>query len=239
MAAANREALELALLRVSEMVCELPHIIELDMNPVMVDDAGDIAVDARILVERPPTTPEPYAHMAVHPYPAQLVTRGQLPDGTDVLIRPVRPEDAELLQEFVRQLSPETKYFRYMQNIKELTPEMLVRFTQMDYDRELALVAVVVEDGKRAALGVARYTLNPDGHTCEFALVVDDRHRNQGLGSTLMEHLMEAARARGINRIEGEVLGENHRMLSLMRELGFAVRISDADPSIRTVERKI
>jgi len=239
MAAANREALELALLRVSEMVCELPHIIELDMNPVMVDDTGVTAVDARILVERPPTTPEPYAHMAIHPYPAQLVTRAQLPDGTDVLVRPIRPEDAEMLQEFVRQLSPETKYFRYMQNIKELTADMLVRFTQMDYDRELALIAVTINEGKRAGLGVARYTLNPDGQTCEFALVVDDRHRNQGLGSMLMEHLMEAARARGINRIEGEVLGENHRMLSLMRELGFAVRISDTDPGIRTVERKI
>jgi acetyltransferase len=239
MAAANREALELALLRISEMVCELPHIIELDMNPVMVDDAGVIAVDARILVERPPTTPEPYAHMAIHPYPAQLVTRAQLPDGTDVLVRPIRPEDAEMLQEFVRQLSPETKYFRYMQNIKELTADMLVRFTQMDYDRELALIAVTINEGKRAGLGVARYTLNPDGQTCEFALVVDDRHRNQGLGSMLMEHLMEAARARGISRIEGEVLGENHRMLSLMRELGFAVRISDTDPGIRAVERKI
>ncbi len=239
MAAANRDALELALLRISEMVCELPHIKELDMNPLIVDDKGVVAVDARILVERPPTTPEPYAHMAIHPYPAHLVTRTQLADGTDMLIRPIRPEDAEMLQEFVRQLSPETKYFRYMQNLKELTPEMLVRFTQMDYDRELALIGVATIEGNRTGLGVARYTLNPDASTCEFALVVDDRHRNQGIGSLLMEHLMEAARSRGIRVIEGEVLGENHRMLSLMRELGFAVRISEADPGIRVVERKI
>ena len=239
MAAANRDALELALLRISEMVCELPHIKELDMNPLIVDDKGVVAVDARILVERPPTTPEPYAHMAIHPYPAHLVTRTQLADGTDMLIRPIRPEDAEMLQDFVRQLSPETKYFRYMQNLKELTPEMLVRFTQMDYDRELALIGVATIEGNRTGLGVARYTLNPDASTCEFALVVDDRHRNQGIGSLLMEHLMEAARSRGIRVIEGEVLGENHRMLSLMRELGFAVRISEADPGIRVVERKI
>jgi acetyltransferase len=239
MAAANRDALELSLLRISEMVCELPHIKELDMNPIIVDDKGVVAVDARILVERPPTTPEPYAHMAIHPYPAHLVTRTQLADGTDMLIRPIRPEDAEMLQGFVRRLSPETKYFRYMQNLKELTPEMLVRFTQMDYDRELALIGVATIDGERQGLGVARYTLNPDASTCEFALVVDDRHRNQGIGSLLMEHLMEAARSRGIRVIEGEVLGENHRMLSLMRELGFAVRISEADTGIRIVERKI
>jgi acetyltransferase len=239
MAAANRDAVELVLLRISEMVCELPHVKELDINPLIVDDVGAVAVDARILVERPTATPEAYAHMAIHPYPAALVSQTQLPDGTDILLRPIRPEDAELLQEFVRGLSPETKYFRYMQNLKELTPEMLVRFSQMDYDRELAFIAVTTLEGQRVGLGVARYTLNPDANTCEFALVVDDRHRNLGIGSMLMEHLMEAARSRGIRVIEGEVLGENHRMLSLMRELGFSIRISEADPGIRVVERKI
>jgi len=214
------------------MVCELPHIIELDMNPVMVDDAGVIAVDARILVERPTTTPEPYAHMAIHPYPAQLVTRAQLPDGTDVLVRPIRPEDAEMLQEFVRQLSPETKYFRYMQNIKELTADMLVRFTQMDYDRELALIAVTIT---RASGRSGRRALHAEPGRPDVRVRARGRRSPPQPGPGL--HADGALDGSGAGPrhqpYRGEVLGENHRMLSLMRELGFAVRISDTDPHPR------
>ncbi|MCG8426669.1 MAG: GNAT family N-acetyltransferase, partial [Chromatiales bacterium] len=151
--------------------------------------------------------------------------------------RPIRPEDADIEQEFVRNLSPQAKYFRFMQTIDELTPEMLVRFTQPDYDRETALIAVINENGKRTQLGVARYTVNPDGRSCEFALAVSDQRRGQGIGSRLMEALMEAARSRGIRVIEGEVLSDNHPMLSLMRRLGFAIRNSADDPSIKAVER--
>ncbi len=237
MPAVDKESVERVLLRISEMVCELPHINELDINPLFVDDKGVIAADVRIKIDRPPTRPEPYAHMAIHPYPSHLVSHHHLPDGTHLTIRPIRPEDADIEQEFVRNLSPEAKYFRFMQTLDELTPEMLVRFTQPDYDRETALIAVITENGKRTQLGVARYTVNPDGKSCEFALAVSDKRRNQGIGSRLMEALMEAARNRGIRVIEGEVLADNHSMLSLMRRLGFAVRNSADDPGIRAVER--
>jgi len=235
----NKEAVEHILLRTSEMVCELPHIHELDINPLFADDKGTIAADVRIKLERPPVTPEPYAHMAIHPYPSQMVKHHHLPDGTELVIQPIRPEDAELVQAFVRELSPEAKYFRFMQTIDELSPEMLVRFTQLDYDQEIALIAVIVENGKRVQLGVARYTVNPDGRSCEFALAVSDKRRNQGIGSQLMEALMESARNRGIRVIEGEVLSDNHRMLSLMKRLGFTIRTSPEDPGIRIVERWI
>ncbi|HEB95719.1 MAG TPA: bifunctional acyl-CoA synthetase/GNAT family N-acetyltransferase [Sedimenticola thiotaurini] len=237
MPAVQREAVEETLLRVSEMVCELPHIRELDINPLFADDRGVVAVDARVLVRRPPTSPTPYSHMAIHPYPAHLIRRGHLPDGTPMTIRPIRPEDADIEQEFVRNLSPEAKYYRFMQTIDELTPEMLVRFTQLDYSREMALIAVIVENGRRVQLGVARYTVNPDGRSCEFALAVSDRRRRMGIGSQLMEALMEAARSHGIRVIEGEVLADNQRMLSLMRSLGFSVRPSSDDPGLRIVER--
>jgi len=237
--AVNSEALENVLLRVSEMVCELPHIQELDINPLMASESGVVTVDARVLVKRPPHVPEPYAHMAIHPYPSELVVRNHLPDGTAISIRPIRPEDAKIEQAFVRQLSAEARYFRFMQTINELTPEMLVRFTQLDYDREMALIAVTKGETEPEILGVARYTMNPDGTSAEFALVVTDQRRQQGIGSMLMEYLMEVARERGVRLFEGEVLRNNHNMLSLMRELGFAIRPSDYDNDIRVVERRL
>lgn len=233
----DRRAIEDVLLRVSDMVCELPHIEELDINPLFVDSDGAIAIDVRISVRRPPTVPEPYAHMAIHPYPSQLKQVSQLPDGTELTIRPIRPEDAEIEQAFVRDLSPEAKYYRFMQTLDELTPEMLVRFTQIDYNREMALIAVVPEAGRDKQVGVARYTINPDGKSCEFAIVVDDDRRKQGIGSRLMKGLMEAARGRGLRSIEGEILADNHTMLKLMDSLGFSARPDPNDQQIRLVER--
>ncbi len=237
MPAVNHTAVEQVLLRVSEMVCELPHITELDINPLFADEKGVIAADVRIRIDRPPTSPIPYAHMAIHPYPSHLVSHSHLPDGTTLTIRPIRPEDADIEQTFVRNMSTEAKYYRFMQTIEELTPEMLARFTQPDYDRETALVAVIEEAGKQVQLGVARYTVNPDNHSCEFALAVSDSSRRMGIGSRLMDALMESARSRGLHMIEGEVLTDNQRMLSLMRRLGFAIRNHPEDTSIKTVER--
>ncbi len=237
MPAIKKEAVENVILRISEMVCELPHVQELDINPLLADDNGVIAVDARIHIKRPPTSPVRYSHMAIHPYPSDLIRLSHLPDGTTIRIRPIRPEDAELLKEFVRDMSSESKYFRFMQAIDELTPEMLVRFTQLDYSREMAVIAVTEIGHKTVQLGVARYTLNPDGVSCEFATAVSDKHRGMGIGSQLMETLMEAARNHGVRVIEGEVLADNHRMLSLMQQLGFSISASPDDPGIKSVER--
>ena len=107
------------------MVCELPHIQEMDINPLFADGRGVIAVDVRIKVKRPSTSPVPYSHMAIHPYPAHLIRHCHLADGTEMTIRPIRPEDADIEQEFVRNLSPQARYFRFMQTIEELTPEQL------------------------------------------------------------------------------------------------------------------
>ncbi len=232
----DKTVVEDVLLRISDMVCELPHIEELDINPLLVSAEGAIAVDARIKVRRPRTTPVPYAHMAIHPYPAHLTERTFLPDGAELIIRPIRPEDAEIERAFVRNLSAEAKYFRFMETIDELTPEMLVRFTQIDYSREMALIAIVREAGKEKEIGVARYTINPDGKSCEFAIVVSDERQKQGIGSRLMKGLMDAARGQGLRSIEGEILGDNHRMLELMDSLGFTSRPDPNDPSIRLVE---
>jgi acetyltransferase len=239
MPAADRPAVVRMLLRLSEMVCELPQVRELDINPLLVDERGARVVDVRIFVERPPVRPEPYAHMAIHPYPSAMEHHTRLADGTELVIRPMRPEDAEMEREFVRELSPQSKYMRFMQSIKELTPEMLVRFTQPDYDREMALIAVVTTGGRRREVGVARYAINPDGESCEFALVVSDEWHKHGIGSRLMQHLMEAARERGLELMVGAVLAENRPMLNLCRELGFTVRTAPDDPGVRIVERRL
>lgn len=236
---ADMEALISVLLRVSEMVCELPCLKEMDINPLIVDESGALAVDARIVVDDRPPPNDRYAHMAIHPYPTHLESHWQQADGTDILIRPIRPEDAEIEQEFVRNLSNEAKYFRFMDTLQELSQTMLVRFTQIDYDREMALIAVTGEGDTETELAVARYVINPDGESCEFALVVADDWQKRGFGRKLMIRLMEAARAKGLRSMEGEVLGSNRPMLKLVQALGFKITTSDEDPSIKKVVKDL
>ncbi|MDP2785987.1 MAG: bifunctional acetate--CoA ligase family protein/GNAT family N-acetyltransferase, partial [Sulfurimicrobium sp.] len=234
---ADMAALESVLLRVSEMVCELPLLMEMDINPLIVDEHGALAADARVVVEYRQPNPDRYAHMAIYPYPTHLVSRWQLADGTDITIRPIRPEDAELEQAFVHELSEESRYFRFMRSVQELTPDMLARFTQIDYSREMALIAVTQKQGKEVELGVTRFAINPDGESCEFALVVADSMRGKGLGQKLMTALMDAARSKGLKTIEGEVLTNNRSMLKLMTRLGFAAQTSPEDDGIKNVRK--
>ena len=237
--AADMEALLGVLLRVSEMVCELPWIREMDINPVLVDENGVLAVDARVVVDLGPAAANRYAHMAIHPYPSHLETQWQLSDATGVTIRPIRPEDAELEQDFVRGLSNDTKYFRFVETLRELSPALLARFTQIDYDREMALLAVTETAGKEAVLGIARYITNPDAESCEFALVVSDRWQRKGLGRKLMTALLDAARAQGLKRMEGEVLATNQAMLRLAAGLEFSIADNPDDPASKRVVKPL
>ena len=234
---ANMEALESVLLRVSEMVCELPMLMEMDINPLIVDEHGALAADARVMVEFRQPSADRYAHMAIYPYPTHLVSLWQLADGTDITIRPIRPEDAELVQAFVRNLSEQSRFFRFVNSVQELSQAMLVRFTQIDYSREMALMAVTEVEGKEVELGVARFAINPDGESCEFALVIADSMHGKGLGQKLMTALMDAARSKGLKVIEGEVLKNNADMLHLMDRLGFEVQTSTDDDSLKMVRK--
>ena len=158
-------AIEAILLSVSAMVCELPWISAMDINPLIVDENGAVAVDARITIENMPITAGRYDHMAIHPYPSHLETGYQAKDGTQVRIRPIRPEDVRMEQEFVRALSPESRYMRFMNTIREVSPAQLVRLTQIDYDREMAYVATIDADGAEKEVGVVRYATSPDGES--------------------------------------------------------------------------
>jgi len=233
-------ALEQVLLRISEMVCELPEVAELDINPLIVDAEGLAAVDARVVVNQPSADADPYAHMAIHPYPSHLVEDWPMPDGHTLTIRPIRPEDAQIEQKFVRSLSDESRYFRFMQAVHELTPEMLVRFTQIDYDREMALIAVVEPDsGLETQVAVARYTMNPDRRSCEFAIVVADDWQGRGIGTHLMHSLMRVAKSRGLTLMEGEIIADNTHMRGLMRRVGFKIRPNPDDEGIVQAVREL
>jgi len=233
MPAVNMDAIEAVLLRVSEMVCELPWIKEMDINPLIVDENGAVAVDARISIENLLLTAGRYDHMAIHPYPSHLTTEYQTKDGDVVTIRPIRPEDADLEQEFVKNLTPETKYYRFMNTLRELSAAQLVRLTQIDYDREMAFVAMTEADGKEIEVGVARYAMNPDGESCEFAIVVADGWQGKGLARRLMSVLIDTARARGVKYINGDFLSENRRMIQFVTGLGFTLTPHTEDPGLK------
>ncbi len=238
--AVNMEQLVEVLIRVSNLACELPWVQEMDINPIIADDEGMVAVDARIRVDYPKPSTDPYNHLAIHPYPAHLVTQLQLNDGTDIIIRPIRPEDAEIEQKFIRELSDEARYFRFMSSLHELSQEMLIRFTQIDYHNEMALIAVKpTDDESEEEIGVTRYISNLDKKSCEFALVVSDQWQHKGIGHHLMHKLMEIARDRGFEKMEGEILSNNFKMIDLIKSLGFEISNDPDDPGIKLAELKL
>ncbi len=237
---ANLEALEEVLLHISEMVCELPWIQELDLNPLIVDENGAIAADARIVIDYAAVSGDRYSHMAIHPYPVHLIQEIQLNDGSQITIRPIQPEDAEMEKDFVARMSDESKYYRFMDTIRELTQPMLVRFTQIDYDREMALVATKEqEDGSELQIGVARYVTNPDGESVEFALAVADDWQKHGIGRKLMTALIECARMKGYRAVVGDVLALNTKMFRLMTSLGFTIHPHPDDAAVKRVVKPL
>ncbi len=232
---ANRSAIEAVLLRVSEMACELPWLFELDINPLIADESGATVADARVVIGRPAPARGRYDHVAIHPYPATLVSTWQPHGAPLVTLRPIRPEDAEIEQAFVRGLSAESRYSRFMDALRELTPQMLTRFTQIDYDREMAFIATVVEQGRETEVGVCRYVTNPDGESCEFAIVIADEWQRKGLGRRMMSALVDVARSRGLREMMGHILAHNHGMLALCAKLGFSIADSSEDRGIKRV----
>lgn len=236
----NMPELIKTLQRISEIACELPEIHELDINPLLVDENGVIVVDARIMVKAPVATTSHYGHMSIHPYPPELESIWQLPDGTNVSIRPIKPEDAINEQSFVTNLSSESKYFRFMQSLEQLTPIMLARFTQIDYDREMALIAEIKDsNGGSRIIGVVRYISNPDHHSCEFALAISDDYQRKGIGRHLMQNLMTIAHDRGLEVMEGEILRNNSKMLKLMERIGFRTVHNSDEPEVVQVRRHL
>jgi acetyltransferase len=226
---ANMELLQETILRLAQLVVDFPEIVELDMNPVIVTDGKPQVVDARIILEA--TDISSPLHLVISPYPEQYESHEITSAGLEVFIRPIKPEDAPLLVELFDTLSPTSIYYRFFGPLKVLPHSMLVRFTQIDYDREIDMVALEKITGDRERmLATARVMSDPDGKKAEFAILVGDPWQGKGVGARLLERCLAIAKERGIETVWGIVLHENTGMRALARKLGFKVSRSD-EPS--------
>jgi acetyltransferase len=239
LAAPDVAAIQRTLWAVSELVSELPEILELDVSPLVARRGQIYASGASAAIARPPPGAGRYGHMAIHPYPSAIGARWELPGGAIATVRPIRPEDAEMEAGFVRSLSDHARYFRFLVGIKELPREMLIRFTQIDYDRELALVVLVAQGGTEVEIAVARYVMNPDLRSASVAIVVADVWQGKGIGARLFGMLVDAAAARGVERLEGEMLADNTAMRRLATRSGFTIRLDPESADTCLVEKTL
>lgn len=232
--AADLDALADVLVKISDMVADLPEIVELDLNPILADETGVIAIDARVRVQRATTAGSD--RFAIRPYPRELEDTVALRDGTTLAVRPIRPGDETALRALVDRLSPEDVRFRFFSVLKRLPQTLAARLTQIDYDREMAFVALAPEDrdsiGRGDILGVSRLAADADNERAEFAVTVRSDLKGRGLGWALMQQLIACARQRGIGALHGAVLRDNEPMIKLTRDLGFSLSEDSEDPSV-------
>ncbi len=207
------------------MIVDFPEIAALEINPLFVDARGVLAADAWLRL-RPPGE---RGMLAIPPYPEDLVEHYDA-RGERVVIRPIRPEDAAEHGRFFKRLSAEDVRYRFFTAMRELSPEMTARLTQIDYDREMAFVAVREATGE--TVGVARLVVEPGGATGEFAVIVQSDMKGKALASRLMRRLIDWARARGMREMSGQVLSDNAPMLAFVRHLGFSVRRLPEEPDL-------
>ena len=214
--AADMDGLVRAILALSEMIADCAEIVELDINPLLADEAGVLALDARVSVRR--ATGPAHARLAIRPYPSELEHWISLESGARLYVRPLRPEDEPQLIEFTERSSREDVRLRFHGAMRVLTHELAARLSQIDYDREMALA--VFEDGNDAIMGVARLVFDPNFETAEYAIIVRTDTQGRGLGRRLVRELIDYGRSRGAKRLWGDVLSENARMLDLAQHLG-------------------
>jgi len=228
---ANMDAIIETLIRVAELASDHAEIAEIDINPLLADDAGVIAVDARIRLA--PTKATAAARLSISPYPREYISNESLIDDTEVQFRPVRPEDEPRLKDIVAHMTPEDQRFRFFVPMKELSHQLGARLSQVDYDREMALIAESTDGA--IAIGVAHYSADPDNQQCEFAIAVRSDWKRRGVGHLLMTRLIGIARDHGIKEMLGDVLRDNEAMLDLCRNLGFVIAHHPDDPGAMRV----
>ena len=220
---ADMKAVSLTCMRVSQMIIDIPEIQEIDINPLYADETGVLALDARVRVA--PAKGVGLQRLAIRPYPKELEESFTLESGRQVLLRPIRPEDEPEHHTFISKLTPEDIRFRFFGMVKELPHSQMARFTQIDYDREMAFIASAPgTDGGRETLGVVRTATDPDNERTEFAIVVRSDLKGQRLGWKLLDKMIAYCRARGTQEMVGEVLSDNRAMLALAKRMGFECR---------------
>jgi len=234
----NRPAVDmddicLTLMKVSQMVIDIPEILELDINPLWSDDKGVLALDARIKVA---PNENGARQLAIRPYPKQLEEYTKTKSGRQVLLRPIRPEDEPRHHEFISRLTPEDIRFRFFGLVKSLPHSEMAKLTQIDYDREMAFIATGVDqDIRHETLGVVRTVTDANNHTAEYAVVVRSDLKGEGLGWKLLSKMIEYCRARGTRVMKGEVLSNNRKMLNMAKEMGFTISAAPGEAGVKRV----
>jgi acetyltransferase len=211
--------LEEILIRLSRLITDFPEIKSLDINPVLVKDGQMVAADGQVIVER--INLKSQAHLVISPYPFWQETTFTVRDDENIFVRPVRPTDAGQMFDLFDELSPETVYLRFFSPLKKISKSMVIKFTQIDYDREIALVAFSGSKKNRKIVGVARIISDPEGKKAEFAIVLADKWQKKGIGRKLLEHALFCAKRYGLAQVMGSVITSNAPMIKLGETLGF------------------
>lgn len=227
-------AIQYLLYKFAYLIMDFPEISEMDINPFAVDERGGVVLDAKIILDEKiiqdekiaGKTVKPFSHMVICPYPKEYERTVLIRGGRSVLLRPIRPEDEPMHEEMFSTFSPETRRFRFFGPVKE-SHEMLAHYTQIDYDREIAIIAELTEGGKKRMAGVVRLIADPYNETAEYAIVIGDPWQGQGLGTLMTRYILEIARNRGIKRVYAYLLEDNADMLGLFLKFKFTHRLED------------
>ena len=232
---ADFRQLEQILVSFSNLVVDFPEIEEMDINPIAISNGRAWALDARIVLDRSCPVPTTlYPHLVITPYPSRFVMPWRMPDGTEVLLRPIRPEDEPMQNEMLSSLSEESLRHRFFQTIKSISHEMHVRMCNIDYDREMAIVAELKENDVRRLIGTVRLIIEADGKRGEYAVIVHDDFQGRGLAYKLMDLVIGIAQEKGLQEFYGLVHPWNKKMLKTCAKLGMtAERTSEGLVRVR------
>lgn len=235
---ANVDRLVEILIRFSYLVADYPEIKELDVNPLLVSPRDVIALDARVILDQDIVGNQikPYSHLALRPYPEEYVTSKRLKDGTELIFRPIKPEDEPMWYDLLRSCSRESIYQRFRYFFHWESHEVATCYCFIDYDREIAIVAELEEEGKRRLLGVGRLIADPDHETVEFAILIADDWQNRGLGSVLTSYCFEIAERWGLKKIVAQTTPDNPRMIAVFRRYGFEIKLDSTGTVVEVVK---
>lgn len=228
------KAIQFLLYKFAYLVMDFPEIKEIDINPFVVDEEGGVVIDAKVILDEEiaGTEIKPYSHLVISPYPKEYTYDYKLKNGKEVVIRPIKPEDEPLEEEMFSKFSRQTQYYRFFGYIGDVTHETLIRYTQIDYDRELALIAEITEGDKKMMAGVVRLVTDTNNsESAEFAIVVADEWQGLGLGNEFTNLILSIAKKKGIKRIYATVLQANTTMLHMFRKRKFNIKNLDYETS--------
>ena len=222
------ELLRFILYKFAYLVIDFPEIKEIDINPFSIDEKRGFVIDSKIILDKDYLTKNKksvnqYSHLVISPYPKEYIKEIKLKNCKNILLRPIKPEDESMEAEMLTHFSKQTQRFRFFGPMKDITHEMLIRYTQIDYDREMAIIAEAEEKGKKRMFGVVRLINNPYDNSAEFAIAVADPYQDHGLGSIMMDYILEIAKERGIKKVFAYFLKENEIMKYLFEIRGFNI----------------